>query len=130
MGKCGIYGLRNKTNGRWYVGMSVNIQQRWSKYKRLRCEKQPKLFTVLSEVGFTSFEPVVLEECSFDQLREREIYWMREKNSIADGYNMVESGTPVTDDMRKKISKSLTGRKYSSTHKSNMSLAHTGIPRT
>jgi hypothetical protein len=36
----GIYGLKNKTNGKWYVGQSaVSIAGRWNEYKLFRCKK-------------------------------------------------------------------------------------------
>jgi excinuclease UvrABC nuclease subunit len=37
--KSGIYGLRNKITGKWYIGKSIDVEYRWSNYKRLNCKK-------------------------------------------------------------------------------------------
>lgn len=49
---CGIYGLKNKINNKWYVGQSaVSIEGRWGEYKRLQCHNQPKLLNALIKYG-------------------------------------------------------------------------------
>ena len=40
---CGIYKITSPT-GKIYVGLSVNTHKRWSKYKRLECINQRKLY--------------------------------------------------------------------------------------
>lgn len=90
----GIYGLRCRTTDKWYVGQSLNISGRWSKYRTLRCKSQPKLLNALRKYGFDNFDKIVLEECepNVDILNLREVYWVKHYNSFEDGYNLTEGG--------------------------------------
>lgn len=93
---CGIYGLRNKINNKWYVGESItSIQDRWDSYKGLRCRKQTKLFRALVKYGYDNFEKIILEECPEDQkiLDDREDYWIRHYDSVENGYNCRYGGS-------------------------------------
>lgn len=123
---CGIYGLRNKTNNKWYVGQSaVSIENRWNEYRRLQCYNQPKLLNALTKYGIDNFDKIILEECSGDQklLDEREDYWIRHYDSVENGYNCRYGGANgkmgeearlrvkqgclrkvYTDELRKKLS--------------------------
>jgi group I intron endonuclease len=92
MKQTGIYGLQNKFNGKWYVGQSVDIEGRWREYKSIRCRSQPKLYNALLKHGYEGFERVLLEECTLEQLPEREEYWVKEKNSVKNGYNCKSGG--------------------------------------
>ena len=97
-GKCavtGIYGLRNKTNGKWYVGQSFDVMYRWDHYRKLNCKNQPKLYKALKKYGYDNFEKVLFETCEPVEwiLDYREMYWIRHLNSIANGYNLREGGS-------------------------------------
>lgn len=91
---CGIYGLRSKTTGKWYIGQSVDIEDRWRRYKRLCCKKQPKLLAALKKYGYHDFDTVVLEHLSDDVsiLNDREVYWSTFYDSVNNGYNTREFG--------------------------------------
>lgn len=95
----GIYGLRNKTNGKWYVGQSLDICKRWKSYRALKCKSQPKIYAALKKYGYESFEKVVIEECeSVDWVLDyREMYWIRRFNSVANGYNVSHGGSTNTN---------------------------------
>ena len=88
---CGIYGLKNKTNGKWYVGQSIySIKSRWKEYHRPdRCKGQTKLYKALKKYGIDNFDKIVLEECLPDRqiLDSREDYWIRNYDSVENGYN-------------------------------------------
>lgn len=90
----GIYGLRNKTNGKWYVGQSVDIIDRWKGYKGLKCKNQRKLQYALKKYGYESFEKTVIEECdNVDWILDyREMYWIRRLDSVKSGYNLTYGG--------------------------------------
>ena len=49
---CGIYGLRCKSTGKWYIGRSVDIIRRWRDYEALRCKGQ------ISEQNFHQTSPI------------------------------------------------------------------------
>jgi|688.fasta_scaffold36656_10 group I intron endonuclease len=104
----GIYGLKNKINGKWYVGQSVrSITDRWSSYKNLQCDSQPKLFNAIVKYGYENFEKIILEECEADQsiLDSREDYWIRYHNSVENGYNCRYGGAngSFSDETKQKV---------------------------
>ncbi len=91
----GIYGLRNKINGKWYIGQSWNINARWHHYRRLSCERQQKLYNALVKYGYDGFDKIVLEKLispTQEQLDVSEEGWIKEKNSVEDGYNLTSGG--------------------------------------
>ena len=104
----GIYGLRSKTTGKWYIGQSLNIKARWNKYKKLNCKSQGKLLRALTKYGYDDFEKIVLESNSSEQFKldEREIYWIEHYDAIANGYNIRAGGSrgKFSEESRKKMS--------------------------
>lgn len=87
----GIYGLRNKINNKWYVGQSIySIASRWKEYDNPdRCKGQTKLYNALKKYGIDNFDKIILEECLPDRqiLDSREDYWIRNYDSVENGYN-------------------------------------------
>lgn len=134
---CGIYGLRNKVNGKWYVGQSVNIYSRWNEYRSGRCRRQKKISNALLKYGTDNFEWNVLEECQPKQLNEREIHWISKMDSVKYGYNLtaggqggsIRNGMTHTPETIAKIKKSLTGRSLSQEHKESIRRTLTGKVR-
>jgi group I intron endonuclease len=93
--KIGIYGLKNKITNKWYVGQTCNeIKNRFSDYKGLRCKGQPKIYRAILKYGYENFEEIILELCKLDRniLNERETFWIKEKNSLKNGYNCNAGG--------------------------------------
>lgn len=91
----GIYVITNLLNNKKYIGQAVNINQRWSQYKRhylddnheLSC---PKLYNAFVKYGIENFIFEVLEEIQDDKkLTEREEYWIRYFNTVDEGYNCI-----------------------------------------
>lgn len=88
----GIYRITNLTNGRCYVGQSVNIKTRLLTHiKRGLGAEQPtknKLYPAMYEEGPESFKYEIIELCPEEKLDEREKYW--QKFFLADtyGYSM------------------------------------------
>ena len=71
----GIYKITSPS-GKIYIGQSINIEKRWFKnYKNLNCRGQVKLYNSLKKYNPENHIFKVLEECSEDQLLERETYW-------------------------------------------------------
>jgi len=128
---CGIYGLRNKHNNKWYVGQTVQpFNDRWLTYKRLECKQQPKLFAALIKYGYDSFEKIVLEMCPRDKqvLNQRETYWITEKDSVENGYNVLSIGGTSgmfgrshSEESRRKISEKKKGKSFSDSHRKGIS---------
>jgi hypothetical protein len=83
---CGIYKLTSPS-GKGYVGQSVCIRKRFSKYKRLDCEDQPKLYNALKKYGVENFKYDILEECNRAELNTKEEHYINLFNTVENGYN-------------------------------------------
>jgi hypothetical protein len=70
----GIYKIISPTN-KIYIGQSTNIENRKYYYASIKCDKQHKLYNSLVKYGWEQHKFEVIEECSLEQLNEREIYW-------------------------------------------------------
>lgn len=93
----GIYGLKNKTTNKWYIGQSRDVFCRLSKYKNLNCKRQHKIYNALNKYGFSDFDFILIETCELDQdvLNERESYWINFYNSVENGYNLKSGGSNI-----------------------------------
>jgi group I intron endonuclease len=94
----GIYCWTNKINGKKYIGQSVDIYGR-KKAHIYSAGKYGTLFSkALYKYGFNNFDFEVLENTTEDKLDEREIYYIKEKNSYyldGHGYNMTRGGQGI-----------------------------------
>ena len=70
----GIYKITSPT-GKIYIGQSTNIENRKYYYSSIKCNKQHKLYNSLQKQGWEQHMFEIIEECSLDQLNEREIHW-------------------------------------------------------
>lgn len=91
----GIYQIKNLVNGKVYIGQSRNIASRWNRHRTDYRKIDSAIYRAIRKYGLENFEFSVLEECSIEQLDEREIYWIKEKNSYKSiyGYNLTEGGS-------------------------------------
>lgn len=71
----GIYKITSPSN-RIYVGQSVRIERRKTEHKKLY-GIGPKLKHSYEKYGFENHIFEIIEECSVEQLEEREIYWKK-----------------------------------------------------
>lgn len=120
----GIYGIHNKVNDKWYVGQSNNIRKRnLYELRNLRNgvfhynNSNNHIVQAWQKYGENAFEWVVLEECEIDKLDEREIFWIREKDSYRNGYNQTLGGSGsrgviVSEETKRKMSLSSKGEKH------------------
>lgn len=71
----GIYKIISPTN-KIYIGQSLNIEKRKIQYNNLNeVKKQPKLYNSFTKYGVENHVFEIVEECSLEQLNEREVYW-------------------------------------------------------
>lgn len=111
----GIYSIKNKINNKEYIGQSIDIETRWSNHQRLLKKGQHENYLLQDDYnlyGDNSFDYLVLEECSKDELCEREKYWIEKKKSKGQGYNLCDGGFGISNptlEIRNKISKGLSG---------------------
>ena len=93
----GIYCLINTLNNKMYIGQSSNIKKRIAKhFYNLKNNKHfnVHLQDAYNKYGSTVFIHQILEECKKDNLNDREIYWITEKqtNNEKFGYNFSSGG--------------------------------------
>lgn len=140
----GIYKIINNQTGRFYIGSAFNTEQRWQRH--LRQLEQNKHFNYnlqeeWSAYGKQNFTFIVLENCSPDNILQREQHYLnkyfdnqticynicsfagnsanrkikeetRTKLSVARrGSKNINFGKPRTQEVKNKISKSKIGRK-------------------
>lgn len=88
--KSGIYKIINKLNGKFYVGMSVNIESRWQKH---RCPSGQKNGTVLARAfakhGVDNFDFEIIELCPIGLLCEKERHYIK---TLSPNYNASDGG--------------------------------------
>ena len=92
----GIYGIRNRTTGRVYIGSSGDIERRWKQHRSLlqRCaHPTSRLQAAWLAHSADIFEFSVLEVCEASELKDREQWWLDTiKPYMPDvGYNEMSS---------------------------------------
>lgn len=93
--KSGIYQIKNKKNGKVYVGQAKDIKGRWKNHKCAligNYHNNRHLQNAFNKYGKSAFEFSVLEYCQIDELNEREKFWIEKKNAKQRGYNMTDGG--------------------------------------
>ena len=94
---CGIYKIENLINHKVYIGQSRNIEKRWNKHCNTMQNSsdhsyENPLYRAMRKYGIENFNFSILEECSIQDLDEREKYWINETNSYFNGYNLTFGG--------------------------------------
>lgn len=94
----GIYKITNKLNNKAYIGQSICIEKRWENHKCLNGAKTPSqrnynypLYRAIRKYGIDNFNFEVIEECSKNELSEKELHYIRHYDCVANGYNQTES---------------------------------------
>jgi group I intron endonuclease len=109
--KCGIYALKNIVNNKMYIGQSTDIDARkYHHYYDLKHHKHHscKLQQDYDLYGENNFEFLILEECLFSELSDKEKYYVDMYHTMENGYNVVGGGTKghyVGKETKQKISK-------------------------
>lgn len=119
----GIYKLTSPS-GKSYIGQSVNIERRMTKYRNANCKAQYGIYNAILKYGFDSFKLEIIHELEnsedvIDILNKLEELEIRTQNTMyPNGYNMVSGGN---------------NRFASKKHKENLSVSHKGkkmLPQT
>lgn len=133
--RSGVYQILNIVNGKCYVGSAVDLLNRW-RVHRGRLDKNihsKKLQNAWNKHGALSFEFMVLEYCSKDEVVYREQYWMDFLDSFRNGYNTRRIATSnlgirMSDETKRKHSIRSKGRKMSEENKKKQSERCKGVP--
>lgn len=95
----GIYKITNLKNNKVYIGLSIDIERRWRNHLRSLDKGTHTNFflqrdySLLEDKDLLEFE--VIEECSSEELADREIYWIEFYDSYRNpekGYNLTPGG--------------------------------------
>lgn len=93
----GIYKFLNIITNEVYIGQSIFVEERIKQHLQkynvpTESDYNCKFHKALREYGIENFTVEVIEECSLDELNEREIYWIEYYNSFSHGYNGTRGG--------------------------------------
>ena len=126
---CGIYRIVNKINGKCYVGQSTKIEQRWkdhiSELINNRHHNVP-LQRAWNKYGACSFVFEILCLCDKEHLNDLETYWCNYyRPNVYNTGNTMSKG-PVSEYVRKKITKKLIGHPVSQETREKFRKALTG----
>ena len=94
---CGIYKITNNINNKVYIGCSNNIERRWREHKThgrtgQYANNHHVLYSAMTKYGIDNFSLEILEECSQQEIYDKEKYWIDYYNSYNNGYNMTFGG--------------------------------------
>lgn len=131
---CGIYCIENIVNGNKYIGQSKDCHKRWAKHKyefKKGNHKNKHLQNSYDKYGLDSFSFYLLESCLFEELDDKEIFYIKELKTFncETGYNMDGGGSKnkiISDETRKLISEKGIGRKCSEETKKKISDSRIG----
>lgn len=131
----GIYKIESPT-GNVYIGQSIDIKDRFRRYKRLKCKGQIGIFRSLCKHGADSHIFSILHELptdvSLDVLNEYEIFYIKTFKDC--GFTMLNiksgggGGGKCTEEMKIKIGNSNRGKKMSDAQRLLLIAINTGRP--
>ena len=143
----GIYKIKNKINGKVYIGKSINIKRRWIQHRgHFNKNNKRKSYFERSWIkyGEDNFEFSIIEIIENNNLlNDREKYWITyyKSNNPKYEYNVSKGGdgrsAPCSEETKQNISKALKGKMAGEKHplygkhhskeaKEKMSIAQTG----
>lgn len=116
----GIYKVTNLINGKVYIGQSIDIRKRWRQHKNAAKSKEKSLFySAIRKYGIENFSFEIIEECSLEELDDKEKFYIEKFNSYigwenSNGYNMTTGGNrpnalPMSYSNRIKMSRKKNG---------------------
>lgn len=116
-----IYKVTNKTNGKVYIGQTMQSFARRKGehvYRFTHKKRDHLIYKAFEKYGLTNFTWEIIRECKdLEEMNQVEIKEIEKHNSYKKGYNMTPGGDGLTAKARKKISVALKGRKMPWHHK-------------
>jgi group I intron endonuclease len=109
----GIYKITNP-KGKIYIGQSTNVEERWEKGHKYNSGSGKKLKNSFKKYGWENHIKEIIEECSVEELSNKETYWIEYYNSYKKGLNSTPKGGIQgykDEQWRKAHSEGLKGRK-------------------
>ena len=87
-----IYCYHNLITGKKYIGQTIKPELRYKQHISQSKRERDKFHTAMRKNGVESFVYGVIEEIEEKELDSREIHWIREYNSVENGYNSTYGG--------------------------------------
>lgn len=87
----GVYKITNTQNGKCYVGSAIDLEKRKKEHLRMlnrNYHNNNYLQNAWNKYGSNSFDFLVVEKCTKEDLLLREQYWIDKENSYESGYNL------------------------------------------
>jgi len=117
-----IYQLKNKINGKLYVGFTGNLQERLTKHRNGN-SKLKYLTRAIKKYGWDNFEVnIIFQSINQNKTLKKESYYILKMNTLApNGYNCTNGGEGTfgyhhTPEAKKKMSNAKRGKKLSPEH--------------
>lgn len=126
---CGVYRIINNRTGRFYIGASANIRQRFSTHRsHLRTGRHCNtgMLKDFQAHGLTSFEFEITELCEPEALEQLETQYLELHIGSEECYNRSLATSHPAAETCNKISEALTGRPHTSEQRRKMSRSHAG----
>ena len=124
-----IYKLTCKTTGESYIGQTSNLKQRLEHHK-LPSSDCPRIRNAIQKYGWDDFIVTILkEDLTADDANHFEEVLIEEHNTLSPfGYNLQTGGDHriLSEESKRKISQTLSGRSRSEKTKSKCSASHVG----
>lgn len=101
-----IYLITNNINKKVYVGQTSRpLKVRWAQHLQDSETLDYALYKAMRKYGKENFSIEILEECSFEDLNDKEIYYIEKYNSYinnenSNGYNMTKGGQNIIEYLR------------------------------
>jgi group I intron endonuclease len=133
-----IYGIKNKVNGKWYIGQTVRTLEHRKSQHICSASKCPVLKNAFDKYGLDNFEWFTLASAdSLDELNELEVQFITTYNSLVPtGYNLQTGGGNFrhSEETKRKIGlghkgNGTLGYKHTEETKRKISLANKGKTR-
>lgn len=109
-----IYKVTNLNSGNSYIGQTIKSLEERKEQHIIKSKKgKSKFHKALNSYGVNSFiwEVIDIAETK-DELNEKEINYIKQYNTISNGYNMVEGGTGGYNEFAVEANKKRKGLKY------------------
>ena len=93
----GVYCIQNNINGHAYVGQSCDIERRWRRHSVEYLNPVSKaygypLYRAFRKYGIENFTFNVIEQCTVEELNQKERYYIQKFDSFFHGYNQTLGG--------------------------------------
>ena len=108
----GIYKITNP-KGKVYIGQSIDVNKRVKDYNNPQAyQTGKKILNSILKYGIENHEIDIIEECNRENLNDREVFWIKEYNSVKEGLNIEEGGyySNRSQEVKDKISKNRKGK--------------------